>query len=448
MKKKVLSLLLAFGMLLSLAACAKKEPTAEELLAGARNVNTDECQSMDVHAGVAAAADGEDVSLTLDAGVEVQSDIIHISNMKMEIGTMGITMMVTAVGWLDAENKVSYMNMTAFGETSGWVKSEMDNGDDGFSVDSLLAKFSDADIIKNVAMAEHAKGEDYVVTWELDGKAFADVMNDTGDENLNLDLDDATANCSATFDEETQRMKTLDVICDVSKDEGDGTVEFSVVFNKPDVDKTLVIPSEVLDEAVESEDGADIFSFGDGTEVEPVLPEYSTEGQPDETFGGYDDDAGYNYGGDGGSVTNDNAGYDDVIDPLAEQVAATDVNHKGIYVYHYDGMASMSYSTGGLDWVGDVMVEHMDPEAWGSAENAFLDQVDWLHTWYGNEPIAGSVEDKSVTFAKLDDGQYEIDLAAWNGDMYISADIYTYGGMSAADAVGHLNEMLAMAGVS
>ena len=445
MKKKILSLLLVLAMLLSLAACAKKEPTAEELLEGIRKVDASKFQDLDLSVSMTTEQDGQAMDFTMKSGVAMRGDVVHIYDMSVDVGMSGLSITVKAEGWLDSANKVSYMNMSALGQESGWTKSAMDDSEMNFDVKNMLDKFSKDEVMRNLTLQEHEGGEQYVVTWEFDVDALADIMSTLPAECDSTRVDSVTA--AAWFDEATHDLVTLQVGTGVSDDDGMVDINVMFMFKTWNGDEKLAIPSEVVETAVEDSDSSDPFGFDsmmEDDEPEPQLPDY----EPDDSFGGYDDDAGYDYSGDGGPVTNDGEGYDEVIDPLAEQVALNDPNHKGIWVYHYGGMTSMNYSTGGLDWIGDVMVEHMDPETWGSAEDAFKEQADWLRTWYGGDPVTGSVEEKSVTFAKLDEGNYEIDLAAWNGDMYISADIYTYGGMSAEDAVGHLNEMLAMAGVN
>ena len=210
----------------------------------------------------------------------------------------------------------------------------------------------------------------------------------------------------------------------------------AITVNTLNGDKTLDVPSDVVDSAVNASDVDGGSSIGsDWNDV----PDLSLQARPDSS--------GYDYAGSGGAVKNDGEGYDDIIDPLSENIAVLDPHHSGIYVYHDDGLTSLTYSTGGFDWYGDVYVKHMDPETWGYASEEYRGQAEWLQGFYDDEPYMGAVEDDTVWFAMDDGDGYMVDMTSWKGDIYIAGDMYTFGDVSLDEAIEHLNVMLSTVGV-
>lgn len=241
MKKKLSALLMAGVMILGLAGCSLFEPsvTAESLIEGAKEV-TSEYVRMDVDLSMFGTSEGTSYSMGFVGDYEFSGDVVHVDDMTITVDMSGLTMDITGEMWSDAE--YSYINMDLFGMNTGWLYQEKEQ-----SVQSNLFEGLVTDITPE--LEDHEKGEDYVVTWSVPASNLNSYLMDMGAlESGNLDSD-GVLNVSATFDEETKQLTTMN--CQLSGSSGE-TEEMTITITALG-GKTLSVPEDVKTEAVSAE---------------------------------------------------------------------------------------------------------------------------------------------------------------------------------------------------
>lgn len=435
--KRVLAACLAAMLVLGLTACGGKAPTAESLLSDVQKLDTEKYYSMNLDVSASAETDEGDGSVDISLVAEGRGDVVHLDDVDVKIGVSGFSMRVSAEAWIDLDAGTSYIDAELMGQRSGWIESSL--GDDPFSQDdiaSIANVLCDVNLDKiEPELLEREKGDDYVVTWEMDGDGMVEVLEDAMESfDSAPDLSDAdvdTIKVEAVFDAETQDLKSFVIAA-----EGDVTFSLGVEFTARNVDEELEIPSKVIKAAAESETDEGEWTLG-GDEFDV---DSSDESDAFEPVSGSENEL----------ISNDGAGYDEIIDPMAEVIASKDPGLTYLSVSHYTGgeTARLSYATGEDDWNGSIAIERVkSPDDWNSAEKSYKDQCDFLASWYESAPAGGGANEKFVIY--VDDSSYlKAELACYDDDFFISGSVYVYDETDVSVALSYLNTMLETAGVT
>lgn len=456
MKKKFLALAMALAMVFSLAGCSglpfgDKAPTAEDLMDGLQAMDPSKYNDLGIEMAISGSQDGQAVDIGLEAGVEMAGNIMHIYDMSLDMGMSGFSLTVGLEGWLDLDGNTQYMSMSALGMDSGWTKSTSD-GSDSFSMDSLMDAMgaSDGNNAVEYVLEPHEKGQDWAVSWTADGGDLASLADGFASDYGVDGVDDVAVSAKAWFDEESHAIKSITVTADSSADGTDASVDIRIEFRTMNGDGSLSIPADVIESAVEESDSGNLFGGVGGDVIDP----FGSGDDADPGFGGFDGDDAFSRPSDleydglsSGKLVNDGDGTDELMDSLAARIVELDPDCNNVYVYHYSGCTTVSYYTSGDDWSGSLMIERVFDPSWGSAEDEFIDQAEFLRGWNeGSDPY--SEDEHNILFLTEGSlGCWDLDYATWEGDIYMSADVYTYGDSSAEDVMQYLLTMMGNAAV-
>jgi len=438
---------MAVAMAMSLAACGPKEPTAQELVDGIGSI--DAKKYSEISLSVDMTYSGGDVdSMSIEADAEVADGIVHLSDVSMNVGSSGFTMKIGLEAWLDLAGDVGYMNLSMFGEETGWAKTDIDDDGSGFDV-------KDADLSKAVEkLTEGATLElqerdkksedDYVVRWTMDADVLKSLAKSIGSGDASS-MDISSAEGSMRFDHGSRQLKGLALACDMSMDGEDVTFDLVADIKKLNEDGELFIPEDVVEEASKNgeSDVGGLFGF-DGADDE-VDPGFSVGGggigdQPfGQTPGGAQDGTVSSYG-DHSNLNMDGEGTDELLDGLAAYLA--DYDQMGnVYVHHYDGYAVLGwYPATGDEWMGSielthyqVVSEYADPRA------DFENDVKFLGEYTGTEPTYGGMDESDAVFIREGSNSFDLDyVCCGDNGVYIESTIHCYEHKTNDEIMEHL----------
>lgn len=473
MRRRIFAALVAAAMTLSLAACGgSRRATPESLLAGVREVDADGYFDLSVELSADVTARDDDgmtrksgdervdvagwddsgesagvpdaASVTLRADVEGRGDVLHVDDAVASVRLSGFSVDVDVECWLDAAEGASYARATLMGETSDWSRSEVDgDGSYGAAVVRTLDAMRELDADEvNATLLDRERDEDYVVTWAVDAADVMDAARDAFDGVAgwsvvdDAELDDVTV--EASFDAETRELRAVTVRASGSASDGaaDGVLRLTVEFRTLGGRSRLSVPRDVV-EAAAAAGGSD----DDG----PVAVD-PTEGAP-VAGGGVQGAAPERY-------DNDNMAWDDVIDPMAEDIMSRDPNFTYLTVRHYaDGENPyLAYSTSGddgVDWGGSLHVERAKGDSeWYATEDSFRSHVEFTAEWYESEPVKGSADGNYAAFVRESYGGVGVDFAFHDGEYYVEGSVTLYDSEDVDEAVARMNRMIETAGLS
>lgn len=251
MNKKIIAVILGCFVCLLLAGCGEKAPTVEELLANAKSASTAAYQDFDLEMEVKADMSqvSDDQPMNAQGGVhakgrvEITPSVVHMEGFTMDVAMSGLSMEMQMDVWADQAAGTGYVRTMMFGQDTGWVRS----GTDGTTIDAsgvagTLGQFLDG--VQGGALAEHKKGEDWVVTGTVDLGSL-DIGVPITDENMGR----MTGTMALSFDESTRALKSMVL------EAGDGETSFYATVSMRSMadQSTLSVPQEVIDKAVEND---------------------------------------------------------------------------------------------------------------------------------------------------------------------------------------------------
>lgn len=411
-----------------------KSPAAQELLDGIEAIDQEKYNDMEMTMDMHVEADGQTVNLSMVAGIEMLRDVVHMYDTTMDVSTSGLSFSVGMEGWIDYAEKTSYMNMSAMGQETGWTKSSVEeNSGAAADITRMASMFSNGSASNTeIVLAEHEKGQDYVVEWFMGADDIADIISGmVEDYNTNGDaVSFDSLKVTARFDEETKIVKSISMVATGEKNNSNADLEVTITFKTINGESSLSVPADVISSA--ATDGLIIEDAGDGTGFDDTY---------DEGFNVDAGDSGYT----GETFVNDEAGYDDVIDPIAEYLAANDDGTGVVYLNHYEGMASLEYYFSKDDWSATLEVERVSPDCdWTSLDEEFDTNYTWLaESWYEPENLVeGSREEKRAIFMKDSmDRDVDMDFISCQDGLLVQLSVYVYEG-DRDTAMACMTEML------
>lgn len=429
--KRILSVFSCMALMFALPACGAKEPTAEGLLAGVSfdpdrltsasvtcRVTSDMPEDLDgIDEGFSVPAMNGDVTLTAD--VDVQGGILHVSGLQADISVEGMSLGIGADLWLDQPGGKGYVRVDMLGQDMGWMESDTGSLDGmPYTGQSGIADVFDG-LVRNGSGAhimDRGKKDDYTVRWTVPG----DALNDLADGAVPSDLD-----VQAVFAYDGHGLQALYI-------EGaseTGAMSMEALFYAVNAEGSLSIPQDVIDSA----GSADLSGI----------------------FGGMD--AGFSYDGTDGpsgpsasavdtdQYKNDGEGYDDVLDPLAQQLSGSLQGHDTVAVWHFSDHTELCFEHDSPDgsWSGSSEL-HRYPDDPDGAAGFFADQKAFYSDWYSIEPY---FESDSEVLYLTDSGELALCRILSDGTMAVSADVFSYGTFDDSMTLSRLSDMLALTGL-
>lgn len=435
MKKKLVCVLLSSAMATMLmTGCSFQLPfekvTAESLVEDAfsreKTGVVDLDVSLDVDADVDMSELGADatmnLSLGLDANLKSNEKYGHMEGVA-EVNVFGFSMKQEMETYFDYAKGIQY---DFDSENDVWTYTEKDVDDD----EEMGNFMSDIDvkIFKDLTLAEHKKGEDYVVKATIDFDELSELIDtDSASTDMlgsDFDLEDAVLNVEMKFDETTKEIKKMSM--DIEADDIDGVelneFNLTVSFNQIGGEIEVKIPKKVKSNAVEKDDsevinedilfdgdedyGIDDFGFEnpieidteivgeDESEPEPVVP--AVVASNNDALGSFNG-VSFNGGFDVNQFINDGWNFDETFDGifmpadndkfdgaylyvygLKNKVAMEDLKRDGVWGYELnvtyceDTSNLPKFTFGGLTWgakMEDIQSLYGEPSRSYSAEN-------------------------------------------------------------------------------
>lgn len=453
--KKFLAGLLAAAMVFSLTGCGPKEPTADELVAGVKAVDGSKYTSMSVSLELAYPDGGDVDGLSVEGDVEAAGSVVHIDDMTMKVEADGFSMSIGLAAWIDGDKHEGYMDMSLFGEKTGWSKADIedDTGVDPSKLDmsELAGKLTDGATLELQERDKKSK-DDYVVRWTMDPAALAEMVDKINQDD-DADADIKSAEGSMRFDYGTRQLKGVSVACDMEVDGERASFDLVADINELNADKTLSVPEDVIKEAETNGDGTGgldgIFGGGD----DPVDPGFGAGGgEPlDPGFG-----VGTETPGPGGStgyagydnLQVDGSGSDELMDGLGTFLADYDPMGS-IYVHHYDGYSTLSwYPATGDDWSGSINLTHYTVmNEYADPKRDFEDGVDFLAGYLGVDPTYGGKDESDAVFITDGNGARNLEYVSYSDNgLYIESTVHSYTEETDDEIMEHLLYIVGVVG--
>lgn len=406
MKKRLAAAALALLMALSLAGCRKEPVTAESLVAGVPEI--DPAKYSNIAVAVAVGTGGEDSSdgMVLVMGVESAGSIRHIYDAEATIGSGEDSMTIGIEGWSDAASGTVYTSLSYGGFGSGWSKSA--GGADSTVMDASGAASSITEIWKGADFRLSEEGSDshYIVEWDVSAEAMSEAAGDLGGT---FDPDSfGSMSGTASFDRKSRELEGIEVR---AENADGGRFLFYVEFYEINGDKTLEIPAEIVETAVDGDDPA---SYG-----------------PVDTGRGW-----YTY--DDGS--------DEYIDGAADRMGAWVTDEGWVLANHYDSFSQMAMDDDRDGWVCSMDLQRARAEDYPDlAKDTYASEVEWCDEAYGHDNLVFG----SGTEALYIVGHKTLVYTALVDENTVVAVEVTMDGDPDDDvgAIGALDEMLAAAGL-
>lgn len=257
--------ILALAMVLGMAGCAGREPTAEELMAGVPEIDPERYYNVAVEMEVSAQADRQSPDISLSCGAEGCGDVLHLYDMDMALGVSGIRLAFSMEAWMEKSADSMYADMIMFGEDSGWMFLSLDPGSGALPVESFREMTANMKALgKNgsgLVLEPHEKGTDYVVTWTGSDAAVGDLsgmfsglfggFSAGGQLAGSGGLETGGATVRASFDEKTHDLKLLRIEAGAKSVDGEAGIGITIALHTVNGDQELRIPQNVIDTAVD-----------------------------------------------------------------------------------------------------------------------------------------------------------------------------------------------------
>lgn len=384
MKKRVLAGAAALILALSLCACGNKnpaddgEPTVESLAAKLAAVGDEGYLSAAMSVHMTLQEEGVAMGVDMSADIESDGHISHMSDIGVNMAGDGFSVDLTMETWYNEETGETYQNGVFMDEETGWTKSIMESGDAGVNIMAdALGELVD---VTTARMDQNSAGE-YLLTWTASPESMATFLTaSVGNYADGVPMGDAAV--QAVFDRATQEPVSMTMTSTYLDENNSGcSISFIMEFAETNGDKVLAIPEDIIKNAVEEG-----YNFTDDMEVSH-----------------------------NGKLYSDGEGSDPVIDALAAYLADNDEGCEYVYLWHYDGSASLDWSTYGDDWYGAAAVDHAGPNYVSELESAYADRLAQIEEQYGAPRektetsavyISSDYNTVSVRCVTLDDGYY------------------------------------------
>lgn len=310
MKRKLASALIMTLAISSLTGCSLFEKTtAESLIAdGLTTLANAESSELDLSIDMAIKAK-IDETMSMDMGVafsgdmEIEGDITY-GDLDFNISVMGMSLEESMEMWTETKGDTQY-TYTKVGSDGEWTVEESDGVESEGTEKVKITEDEVTDIFSNIKLHDREKGENYVVSANLDMDDLVELLEDISGkdkedaeevldilEEMGVDSDvDLTFDIDMIFDGGSKDLEMLNL--DISGDTlNDEEIEFTKLevrmkFKSFNEELDLAVPKKVKDNAVE-ESSSDIFEgFGFDDEIveddfENILtPEVEPEVTPD-----------------------------------------------------------------------------------------------------------------------------------------------------------------------
>lgn len=390
----------------SLAGCTARPVTAEDLMAGVPEIDPEKYSNIAVAVAIGTGGNPDDPGMTLVMGVESAGGIRHIYDAEAGIGSEESAMIIEMEGWADVANGTVYTALSYGGLSSGWTKSS--NGSDGAAFDASGAASSVPDIWAGAEfrLSEEASDSHYAVEWDVDAEAMSEAAGGLGGT---FDPDSfGSMSGTALFRKRDRSLESVQV--QAENPEG-GTFLFYVTFYEINGDKTLEIPAEIIETAVDGDDPASY--------------------NPIDTGRGW-----YTY--DDGS--------DEYIDGVADNMGAWVTEEGWVMASHYDSFSQMAVEDTRDGWVCAMDLQKANYDDYPEmARDTYGAQAEWYREAYGDFSLVF----ESGTEALYVVGHKTLAYTALVSDDTVVAIEITMDGDPDDDvgAIAALDEMLAASGL-
>lgn len=436
-KTKLIAGILAAVMLLGLTGCGlTKKASAEDLVKNAAaSIDPAKYQDMDVIMVTSATADDQESGMTLEMSIETSKDVVHIYDTTMTASALGLVFEIGLEAYSDETTKTQYANVSAFGMDSGWTKySSEEASEDAEAAAALLSASGLAESVLTVdagtelTLADRKKGEDYVVTWIASKDKLADFV--TGmDDTTNVD-DLSDVNVTATFSADTQAIKSIAMSCEVTS-ESVGTMDIEIVFKTTNGDKALAVPQDVIDSAeeAEAEDDSD-WDFELSDDSDDWDFSWDDDDYDDDWDSSWDNDfpvidEGYDYDASATGISKYGEGSDETIERLADTLCELDANGRAD-IWYFSGLNELDWTPSLMDgWTANLYIYHIGEDYGSTPAEMYASQCEFIESWY-EDPELTMGDENSTQCLRLEtsDGSSELDYATYDGDFFVSAEIY------------------------
>ena len=409
MKKKLIAAALAALTVLSLAGCGKEpaEPvTAEALMAGVPEI--DPSKYSDIGVAVAIGSGGEESGdgMVLIMGVESAGNIRHIYAAEATFGSGDDSMTIGMEGWADTEAGMAYTELSYAGISSGWSKSAEQADSTVMDASGAAASVSEAWKGAEFRLAEEEAEAYYIVEWDVSAEAMSDAAGNLGGT---FDPDSfESMSGTASFRKSDLMLEGIELRAENS---AGGAFLFYVEFYEINGDKTLEIPKEVIETAV------------DGDDPDAYMPHDSGRG-----WLTYDD------------------GSDEYIDGAADRMVEWCTDGGWVMASHYDSFARLSMEDIRDGWRCAMDLEKANADDYPEmAADTYAAQAEWCGEAYGGNSLVFD----SGTEVLYIVGHKTLSYTALLSDSTVVAVEITMDGDPDDDvgALGALDEMLGAAGL-
>lgn len=264
-RKAWIAAVLALAMVLGMAGCSNRGPTAKELMAGVPEIDLEKYNDMELEMNVTAQADGQTSTISMAARFEGDGNLSHLNNMEMSLDANGVSLAFSMEAWMGNDTDLMYSHMSMFGQDFGWMLLSSEP----FPLVESLAQPTEelrtyATNGPKLVLEPHTEGEDYVVTWSESGSDVEDFSEMFGGLLEGLAMDDVAGSIDqvplgnavmhAHFDEETHELKLIRIETEAGADGSDDRSSVLVVLTYHTLNgtQTLNIPQSVIDTAVDA----------------------------------------------------------------------------------------------------------------------------------------------------------------------------------------------------
>lgn len=415
MKKKVASVLMSICIMVLLAGCSfpiGEKVTAQGLIENAFKEEEvyDIAMSLAIDAQIDLSEQGMDGAMEFSAGIDADiksnADYAYMDG-EAKIKIFGMPQSISMESYYDIKEGLVYSYDE---EEDLWTVSESD-GDDG------ILQF-DSEIFKDAVLAEHKRGEDYIVTAEVSPDDLGSIMKEMEDAYDMGDASNLSMDVTMVFDEKTKQIKSMDADIDGVESDGMEIDEFtlSFTFNQIGGEIDISIPKKVEKAAVwedeledledESEDYEEYEE--DGEDMGNIEEDsQSQDMQVDDTFGSYDGH-GFYAGFDADIFLDDGWVMDEEFDGIFVPCKNQNYPDADLYLYTSKSKAIPEDIEEDGVWGYELRVTYCDdglvlPDAtfrgltWGASKDDVL-------STYGEPTRSYDVENGTMIVYELSDG--------------------------------------------
>lgn len=385
-KKKVLALLLALVVLLSLCACGDRqveseepaEPTAEYFEAKLNTIGDKGYISAIMSLYMTLQEEGNAMGLSMTANFEHSGSVGHIGDAVISLMGDSFGFEIDTDTWLDEANGIMYENAVFMDEDSGWVKSSVYASELGASAffDGIGRLLDGAEPI-----LDSNSGDDWVLSWTALSANVADFLrNVAGGYADGVPMGDG--NVAVTFDRASREPVSMTLTSTYLDDSNSGcSITFTTEFAGIGSDKTLDIPAEVVETAVENTGMND-----SGVEIS-----------------------------ENGKLHIEGSGSDEKAYNLCDYLSNEDSGCEYVYLRYYDDATLVDWSTYGDNWYGSMAIDHTLDMSLYDIREAYADRAAQLDTEYGE---ARERSDNAALYVSADYNTASVRYICIDGDWY------------------------------